>query len=113
MFDVVMLSMFLALLLYRVRKNKLFIKQLTKVHTTGVLIAYLATITIGFSSIYYVGNHLTGYLQNGFIKFLAEILIIIMVISFCSTLLSMLKKRIINPTNSQHGIAQNNMWYKV
>lgn len=98
MFDSVLVSMFLGLIIYKIRRNKFLIKQLTKVQLTGIFIAYLTTVTTGVIGIYYIGNQLTDYIHNGFIKFLSEILIIIMVLSLCSTLLHKLLYRIINLT---------------
>lgn len=94
MFDIIMPSLFLAIILFKFRKNKTLIKELTKAQLTGVLFSYLTTIFIGFVGVYYIGNHLTGYIHNAIIKFLAEIFIILVVLYFCSILLRKLLNRI-------------------
>lgn len=91
-----MIIVFIGTIIYQVRKNKEKIAALSGRQMVGAAVAFILTVFVAFVSIYYGGNWLVSFLSNGILKTAIQFLIIIFVISLCTSLLNKMLKRITN-----------------
>ncbi|MBL5774968.1 hypothetical protein [Heyndrickxia sporothermodurans] len=64
-------------IIYKIQKNKEILRKLTNIQLVGVSLAFLLTIILSFSCIYFGGKWIRGYSLHPVLTFISQVIIII------------------------------------
>lgn len=91
---ILMVILFIIVTIQKISENKKVLKALSKNQLVGVGLSYILSILIAFVCIYYGGNWIAGYIPNEIIKFLIQVMIILLTLYLCVSMLNKTLKKI-------------------
>lgn len=92
--EYLLITISIVIIIYRIIKNRLTLKELTKSQILGIGLSYLLATLIGFILIYYGGNWIVGLISNIILKYIVFLIIVLIVLDISVMILNKLLLKI-------------------